>query len=175
MVTDVVGLVVYVVDGVVVTEAVRVDVMVVVVVSVEVPVLVDVLVMVVVVVGVVLRVVVKVVEVVTDVVWVVVGVVMVHSLNRPPTKSLMALFSVLLVASQSVLSMNSSSLKQVMSSVRPLGPVYSLTMLFSAAAVSSQFDPSSLYSSILSAPSVLHFIVPVANGHAASILLRFTT
>ena len=101
--------------------------------------------------------------VVAEVVLEVVGVVMVHCANSPPTKSLMALFSVLLVASQSELSNKNwwpgVFLDDAVQRCRGLVAVCSVA----------------LYSSMLSSPSALHRSEPIANGQAASILLTFTT
>ena len=62
-----------------------------------------------------------------------------------------------------------------MSSVRPFGPVYSLTMLLRACAVSMHELLPALNVITLSLPSSTHSTVPVLKGHAARSLFKPST
>lgn len=118
-------------------------------------------------------------EVVADVVAVVVpvvvsdvvGVVMVQPLNRPDVNALSISLMRSAVAEHDV-SSRRNVLAQLVSPAVPPGPVHSSMALLRAVAVAPHDAALPVSAKMMSVPSSLHLMTPVANGHAARSLFN---
>ena len=112
--------------------------------------------------------------VVAELVIDVVGVVIWQPANTPVWYSLMMPFKESLASEQSASSWKNESKKQPMSSSSPFGPLNSLIIELTAAAVPSQVPPlASLKTKKLIPPSVVHPTRPSEKSHASSTLFKY--